>query len=310
MRRLRDLDQTLERSARAWIMLLAACGVAVVGAVDYITGNELSLSLLYLGPVALAAWYGGRGVGAGIAILSCAVWYIAEVAAGAQYSHPAIQVWNALVRLGFFLITSLLLSALRKSLLGEQRLARTDSLTELSGRRAFEERLRHDLVLAQRRKSIVSLAYVDLDDFKAVNDARGHAEGDRVLRAIGQVLRESVREADTAARIGGDEFALVLPDTDRCGAEQVIAKVNRGLQETLQAGAWPVTCSVGVITFLDPAIAPETAIAAADALMYEAKRNGKGAVAYRVLEGTVKQRASANMTPSAPNGPRSQKGMP
>ena len=283
MRRLRDLDQTLERSARAWIMLLAACGVAAVGAVDYITGNELSLSLLYLGPVALAAWYGGRGVGAGIAILSCAVWYIAEVAAGAQYSHPAIQVWNALVRLGFFLITSLLLSALRKSLLSEQRLARTDSLTELYGRRAFEERLRHDLVLAQRRKGIVSLAYVDLDDFKAVNDARGHAEGDRVLRAIGQVLRESVREADTAARIGGDEFALVLPDTDRRGAEQVIAKISRELQEALRAGGWPVTCSVGVITFMNPAIAPETAIAAADALMYEAKRSGKGGVVYNVL---------------------------
>ena len=295
MRPLRDLGQGLERLARAWIVALAACGVAIVGAVDYFTGYELSLSLFYLGPVALATWYGGRGVGAGIAMLSCAVWYLAEVAAGAQYSHPAIPVWNALVRLGFFLITSLLLSALRKSLLGEQHLARTDSLTELYGRRAFEERLRHDLVLAQRRKSIVSLAYVDLDNFKAVNDARGHAEGDRLLRAIGRVLRDSVREADTAARIGGDEFALVLPDTDRLGAEQVISKIRGGLQEALRAGAWPVTCSIGVTTFLDPAIAPDAAIAAADALMYEAKRSSKGGVAYKVHGETVRQRAAEDM---------------
>ena len=96
-------------------------------------------------------------------------------------------------------------------------------------------------------------------------------------------MRDSVRAADTAARIGGDEFALVLPDTDRQGAEQVISKVSHGLQEALRAGAWPVTCSVGVITFMDPAIAPEAAIAAADSLMYDVKRSGKGAVAYDVL---------------------------
>lgn len=256
-------------------------------------------SLFYLGPVALATWYGGRRLGIGIAVLSCAVWYFAEVAAGAQYSHPAIPVWNALVRLGFFLITSLLLNALRKSLLGEQYLARTDALTELYGRRAFEERLRHDLVLAQRRKGAVSLAYVDLDNFKAVNDTRGHAEGDRVLQAVGQALRDSVREADTAARVGGDEFALVLPDTDRPGAEQVISKLRSRLQEALRAGAWPVTCSIGVTTFMDPAISPDTAIAAADALMYEAKRSGKGAVAYSVLEGTIQQRAAAVNAPRA-----------
>lgn len=299
MRVLRDLDESLDRLTRAKIISLAACGVAVVGAVDFFTGYELSLSLFYLGPVALATWYGGRRQGIAIAMLSCAVWYAAELAAGAQYSHPAIPVWNALVRLGFFLITSLLLSALRKSLLGEQYLARTDALTELYGRRAFEERLRHDLVLAQRRSSAISLAYVDLDDFKAVNDTRGHAEGDQVLRAVGRVLRDSVREADTAARIGGDEFALVLPDTDRPGAEQVISKLGSRLQEALRAGAWPVTCSIGVTTFMDPAISPEQAIAAADALMYEVKRSGKGAVAYSVLGNSIQQRAAAGSAPHA-----------
>ena len=282
MRQLRNLAQNLEQAKRGAITALSACGVAIVGAIDYFTGSELSVSLFYLAPVALATWYGGRGVGAGIAMLSCVTWYTADVATGALYSHPAIPVWNALVRLGFFLITSLLLGALRKMLLSEQHLAQTDGLTELYSRRAFEERLRHDLVLAQRRKSILSLAYVDLDDFKAVNDVRGHAEGDRVLRAVGRVLRDSVREADTAARIGGDEFALVLPDTDRLGAERVISKVRSGLREALAAGGWPVTCSIGVTTFMDPAISPETAITLADALMYEAKRSSKGAVAYSV----------------------------
>ena len=294
MRQPWDLDQSPGRLASVGIIALAACGVVLVGGVDYFTGYEVSVSLFYLGPVALATWYGGRRTGIGIGILSCVTWYIAELAAGSQYSHPAIPVWNALVRLGFFLITSLLLSALRKSLLEQRHLARTDGLTKLYGRRAFEERLRHDLALAQRRRSTLSLAYVDLDDFKAVNDTRGHAEGDRVLRTVGQVLRDSVRAADTPARIGGDEFALVLPDTDRSGAEQVISKLRVGLQEALEKGAWPVTCSIGVSTFIDPAISPENAVAAADALMYEVKRRGKGEVAYHVLGETVQQRAAAD----------------
>ena len=283
MRRLKTFDLSIEEVTRPWILAIAVSGVLLVGGVDFITGYEVSMSLFYLGPVALAAWYAGRGSGIAIAVLSCATWYIAELGAGRQYSYAAIPVWNALVRFGFFLITSLLLTALRNALLGQRQLARTDGLTELYGRRAFEDRLRHDLALAQRRKGTLTLAYVDLDDFKAINDTRGHAEGDRVLRTIGQVLKSSVRQADTAARIGGDEFALVLPDTDAAGAQQVIAKLEDELRKALGAKTWRVTCSIGVVTILDPAISLEDAVEAADKLMYEVKRTRKGAAAFRAV---------------------------
>lgn len=287
--RWRRVDQRLERLTHVGIAALAACGVAIVGTIDYVTGYEFSIALFYLGPVALATWYSGRRAGIGFAVLCCIVWYIAEISAGAQYSYPATPLWNALVRLGFFLVTSFLLSALRETLRGQQYLARTDGLTELYSRRVFEERLRHDLALAQRGKNILSLAYLDLDDFKVVNDARGHAEGDQVLRTLGGVLRASVRETDTAARIGGDEFAIVFPDTDPSGAQEIVAKIRVAIQETLGAGASPVTCSIGVTTFMNPAISPESAIAAADALMFEAKRHGKGAVVFSVFNEAVKQ---------------------
>jgi len=298
MFQLRDFDKCLSRINRANIFAMSAVGVALVGGVDYFTGNEVSFSLFYVGPVAFATWYAGRRLGIGIALLSCVVWYFAEIGGDTGYSHPAIPVWNAIVRLVFFVIIGVLLSALRKSFYDVQQLARTDVLTELYSRRAFEERLRHDLSLTQRRKGVLSLAYVDLDGFKAVNDIRGHAEGDRVLRATGRALRGTARETDTAARIGGDEFALVLPDTDRDGAERAIAKLRRGLQESLEA--WPVTCSIGVITFIHPAVSPESAIAAADALMYEVKHGGKNAVAYRVVDESGQQDAAANTLPAAP----------
>ena len=296
------LDRRVDRLTRAGTLALALSGVLVVGGIDYLTGYEVSMSLFYLGPVALAAWYGGRWPGLAVAIASCVSWYIAELAAGGQYSHPAIPVWNALVRFGFFLVTSSLVAALRENLRVQQALARTDSLTGLYGRRAFEERLGHDLSLAQRRKSALTLAYVDLDDFKVVNDTLGHAEGDRVLRVIGQVLKRSVREVDTAARLGGDEFALVLPDTDGPGAQRVIAKLTRELHEALETDTRRTTFSIGVVTVPDAATSPEHAVAAADELMYRVKRKGKGAVEFSVLGESVEPRASADAVRSPPAG--------
>ncbi len=215
----------------------------------------------------------------------------ADAILGHQYSHPIIRVWDAIVRLGFFVLFGLLLSSMRRSFLNERRLARIDALTELFTRRAFEERLSHDLALAQRRRSTVTVAYIDLDDFKPLNDEHGHAEGDRVLRLVGQALRNSLREVDTAARLGGDEFAIALPDTDDSEARLVVAKFRRALQEAL-AGGVQVGCSIGVATVQDVWLSPERVIAAADEQMYKAKRAQKGSTAFIVLQPPVKARAA------------------
>ena len=284
MRLLKALDRRLGALDRAAILALAFVGVAIVGVLDYLGGYEVAFSLFYLGPVAMAAWYSGRRAGILIAAASCASWYVADVGAGHVYSHAAIPMWNALVRLGSFLITGLLLAALRASLDFQRQLARTDGLTGLHGRRAFEERLQHDLELAKRRRGAVSLAFIDMDDFKSINDRRGHVEGDRVLKVVGRALKHSVREADTAARLGGDEFALVLPEADDEAAQHAVNKVRAGLQDELKAeGLEAVTCSIGVVTFRQPPVSLRGAVAAADALMYEVKRQGKGAIAFRVL---------------------------
>ena len=227
-------------------------------------------------------------------MISAVSWYIADFAAGHRYSNAAIPVWNAFIRFGFFVITSLLLTILQDSLRSQRHLARTDGLTNLYGRRAFEDRVEHDLAMAQRRKSAVTLAYVDLDNFKAVNDVYGHAEGDRILRTTGQVLKNSVRQTDTAARLGGDEFALLLPDTDSHGAQQVIANLTRKLHEAFAASHSNFACSIGVVTVTDPGLSAKELVAAADALMYEVKRAGKGAVSYRVLGAAVEPRATAD----------------
>jgi diguanylate cyclase (GGDEF)-like protein len=277
------LDRGLSRWSQSSIVGLASVLVGLQGLADYVTGYELSMSLFYVVPVALAAWYGGRAATVAIAGLSCVVWYVADLAAGHLYSHPAIPVWNSMVRLGFFLLSGLLLDALRRTLGRERARARTDSLTGLLSRRGFEERLEHDLALAQRVGGPITLAYVDLDDFKSVNDRHGHPAGDRVLQTVGRVLRQLLRRADTAARIGGDEFAVILPDTGADGARELVSKLEGDLRVALTGGGPAVTCSVGIVTWLDASLPMGEAVATADALMYEVKRGGKAGVAHRVV---------------------------
>ncbi len=277
------INQRLAPRPPVQIFALAASGVLIVGWFDYLTGYEASFSLLYVGPVAVAAWYAGRYAGVLIAVLSCLSWYVADFAAGRQYTHSSIEIWNEFIRFLFLAIVGWLLDLIHRSLARQKRLALTDGLTGLFNRRAFEDQLRHEVAVAGRRKSALTLAYVDVDDFKRVNDLHGHAGGDLVLQALGEALKGSLRESDTVARLGGDEFALVLPDTDDRGARQLIAKLAHKLQESVCARFWKVSCSIGVVTFLGPAFPPEQALSAADRLMYEVKQQGKGAIAFRVF---------------------------
>lgn len=299
MHALKIVEQHVGCLSRGAILALATSGLMAVGGLDYLTGYEVSLSVLYLGPVAIAAWYAGRASGVIMAALSCLSWYIADIATGHPYSHPMIPVWNAFVRLGFFVITAWLLTALRTSHRALQDLARTDALTGLYGRREFDSRLKHDLALVQRHKGALTFAYVDVDNFKAVNDTHGHGGGDRVLRAVAAALKESVRETDTGARLGGDEFALILPDIDSGMAKQVFSRLELKFRETPVLSNWGVTCSIGVVTFLDSATSPEQVIATADQLMYQVKRSGKGAVAFSVLGDVVQPGAAADAPEAA-----------
>ena len=156
-----------------------------------------------------------------------------------------------------------------------ERLSRTDDLTGLPNRRSFEERLEIELQRAHRTDTLISVLMVDLDDFKQINDTYSHVVGDAVLRTSGQALTDCMREVDLCARIGGEEFVVLLPETDAQGAltvaQKVVARVNE-LNRELRGVH--VTASVGVAT-LEPTDDEESLVARADTNLYQAKRTGK-----------------------------------
>ena len=158
-----------------------------------------------------------------------------------------------------------------------QSLAYIDSLTGLPNRFLFDDRLDTALALAERHRTPLAVLFVDLDRFKLVNDTLGHSVGDGVLRLVSARLASCLRESDTLARRGGDEFIAILPDTDQRGATNVAQKLVDALRVPLDAAGSEVlvTASVGIAMFPDNGADRETLLKSADLAMYGAKEMGR-----------------------------------
>jgi diguanylate cyclase (GGDEF)-like protein len=275
-----DLPGFLGRRGRLFWLLIGLGLVAVLGGVDYLTGVQISLSLFYLLPIILCGWYGGGRLGLLISAVSALVWFIADYLGGVRYANSWIFVWNTLIRLGVFIIITFLLALVRRESLANQALVRTDFVTGALSPRAFYELAERELGRLQRQRRPLSLAYIDVDNFKAVNDQLGHSGGDRVLRALTTCFQNQTRASDLFARLGGDEFVLLLPETDERGARQVIGRIHPRLLEQLGHDKPQVTFSIGVVTFATSPGSVDRMIQTADSAMYTVKNSGKNAVVY------------------------------
>ena len=159
------------------------------------------------------------------------------------------------------------------------RSAVTDGLTGLFNHAYFIQALKREVLRARRHDLKLSLVMFDLDDFKRVNDTRGHLEGDRILMKTAAVIQESLREIDTAARYGGEEFAILLPETSRAGAHVVADRIRRRIEDRFRRrGATHETISGGVATYPEDATSPEDLLRRADEGLYRSKADGKNRI--------------------------------
>ncbi len=268
-----------------WALGIAgALFAALVGVADYTTGRDISFSLFYLIPIALAAWFVGGWAGITISIVSTAAWFIADYLWSPLGIHLVILVWNAAVRLSVFVVLVFVLAKLRAALIRERTLSRTDPLTGVENSRSFYDLARAEIERARRYRYPLTVAYVDVDDFKQINDRFGHRGGDDLLLLVAQTVRENIRSSDLIARLGGDEFALLFPETGPESAWVVLNKLRSVLLEGVRRKQWPVTFSFGVATYVRPPDSVEDMIRQADDLMYAAKRAGKDRIQHEVWE--------------------------
>ena len=264
------------------ILEISLALVAVIGYIDQLVQAELSLSVFYLFPIALATWYAPPPAGSVFCLLSTAVWVAVDINTPRPAAAYWLPAWNAAVRLVFFLVTTRILGLLKNSLRREKALSRTDSLTQVLNARGFEEAGEQVLQLAARYRHPAALAYIDLDNYKQVNDTCGHATGDRVLQDVASMMARCLRATDVVGRLGGDEFAILMPETGREGAQTAFAKIQAELIREAREKKYPIGFSIGVAVF---PIAPKSlddAINAADRLMYKVKTSGKNSLLFEV----------------------------
>ncbi len=265
-----------------WITLFAVILVIIIGILDYLTGVELNLDIFLLIPIFLVAWFVGRLAGAGLAAFSAVIWSFANFNDRAIFSSPFIFDVNVAERLALFLIIVLLISALRRAFDRTDELSRTDSLTNLLNVRAFYIEATNELERAQRFARPFALAYIDVDDFKQINDTHGHLAGDESLRVVASVIKRNIRTIDVAGRLGGDEFAILLSETGETQAREVLARLVSELGEAMDENGYTNTLSIGVVVVSEFPTSIEEVIKRADDAMYAVKKSGKNAVSFKI----------------------------
>lgn len=275
------------------LILFAALALIVVFAgIDYLTGTEVRSVMFYILPIVLVGWTLPRPWVVLVSLLSSLAW-TAIAFNTTNFSHPSIALWNEAAALSIFVLVGLTLATVRRErdrlreantrinqlLDNEAKIARTDPLTGLPNSREFLERLQPELARSARDGKPLAVMYLDLDNFKKVNDRHGHSAGDAVLRKIAEALRNTLRGSDIPARLGGDEFAVLLWQPEMEGIEKA---GHRVLQVIIEAASdYPdcnVSASVGIAWFAKPPATPEETLQLADEAMYAAKETGKGRV--------------------------------
>lgn len=277
-----EFVRRLEKQPNSVLFGLSLLLTLLVATADHMLSPSLSLSLLYLLPISLAAWYLNRWAGIFLVLLCTVTWLSADLARQPEIAL-GIHLWNALIRLGVFAVVSTRLSALRIALDREKQDAYLDPLTSAVNQRFLLEMLDREAERSRRYGYPLALAYLGLDNFRAVNERGGQSFGDRILQQIAHSIQQALRTTDTLARVGGDEFAILMPHADQNAAKAVMVRVYRDLLSLNQQADWQVGFSIGLISCDCAPAQSNQILAQAQQLMHQVKRSGKNRIEYQTL---------------------------
>jgi diguanylate cyclase (GGDEF)-like protein len=214
--------------------------------------------------------------------VSALTWLVADLMLN-SFSSIIIPYLNETFRLIVFLIVANIIFELKTALEKHKKLAMTDSLTGIANRRAFFNSANMELNKARRFGYILSILYMDVDNFKAVNDQYGHNIGDMFLRSVAETIKNNIRVIDICARLGGDEFGIILSETGAQSALAVANKLQGKLLKRMRDKDWPAGFSMGVAIFERTPDSVNEMITRADTLMYSAKKKGKNMIQHEII---------------------------
>jgi diguanylate cyclase (GGDEF)-like protein len=278
-----NIGQWIQRQAKWKIFSLATFLFLMDEYIDYRSGPEVNVSFFHLLPVFLIVWNAGLLPGL-VYVVFCTV-FIMFVSIQPAVLHPTgVQLFNALANLIFLASFSVVLNLLKRHLERVTARAEIDGLTNLLNAAAFSRYGHREIQAASKARRPFTVLYIDVDDFKKVNDTLGHSAGDEVLQGVASYLNASFRKDDLRTRIGGDEFAVLLPDFSFEDAKKAVPAFHEGLNRVLGGFPVAVTCSIGSVTFTSAPPTLKETLHEADMLMYQAKSNGKNNCRLKAAE--------------------------
>lgn len=241
------------------------------------TPANVRLGILYVVPVLLVTWHDGLAWGTVFAVGTAVLRYLTAIGQMPEDTTTFQRVANEGAYLLVLAVAMAGLVQLRRTQAQLELLATRDPLTGTFNSRAFLDRLSQELDRNRRYNRPLALLYLDLDDFKSVNDRHGHETGDAVLRLVADATKTAVRQSDIVGRLGGDEFAVLMPETEGPVAGAAAARLATSIRTGFR-GTPSVTASIGIVAASGAAAGADELLRRADQAMYEAKRAGKDRV--------------------------------
>ncbi len=261
-------------------LLGALLSMAAIFAIDVLTDDAFRLEALYVFPIASVALHCQRRADVVVSIVVAVV--LQAIGLRVEDERAITRAVDAGVAVAASLLAMALARTLRRHYQASEERAATDALTGLPNRRAFDAVLEAEIDVRRRHGGSFSLALIDLDRFKALNDTQGHAAGDLALRLVSDTLSARVRASDAAARLGGDEFAVLLRNAPARDSDRIRDTLVSAIDLRLARAGFAVTASCGVVTFDTPPASAAAALEEADRAMYAVKAahgRARGAVA-------------------------------
>ncbi|WP_019612789.1 GGDEF domain-containing protein [Psychromonas ossibalaenae] len=281
---MKTIFSIFEKRGAKTIWQLSCFMILVLAIVQFGVGVSINIAPIYIFPLLFNSWYGNKKGGIFLAVFSAILLSIVEVVLSKNSLSISELIFFTTPYLIAYPLLVVLVTNFRTVHQVEITAADTDNLTGVHSVRSFYCELANEILRSKRYSHVFSLAYIDIDNFKKINDSLGHSEGDKLLIEVADCLRESLRATDVVARLGGDEYVCLLPETRQEEAKAAFVKVSDLLKEKMKKYQWAVSFSVGVVSFENVPDDIKEAIKIADKLMYSVKNNKKGNIAYQVYQ--------------------------
>jgi diguanylate cyclase (GGDEF)-like protein len=284
---MKTIFSVLDKRRSGFISGLFVLVLLSIASAAFATGNIFYFEPFFIFPVIFASWYGSSRAGIFLAVISSLTLVADRRWISGASLDLAPMIYDGVSHLFVFTIVAIIITNFRKVHRHEVIAADTDNLTGLLNPRGFYAKFDSELQRSARYKRIFSLAYIDIDNFKKINDTFGHSSGDNLLVEVANSLKSSMRATDVIARLGGDEFVCLLPETNEEDAKVAFAQATDTLEKCMDKHNWAVSFSIGIVTFGKLPNDIKAALKVADELMYSVKNNKKDSVAYRTWRGNI-----------------------